>query len=186
MTTWRVALLSFAALALASCSHPSAGPPPDARVIEFDPNLGTDADGRNPAWLAYGTARRIWIDSVFFEKNPGERRYRYTYEEEVYARESMAQIWSELREEHGFQDPYLLELAEVERAGFIREYVWACLAFPSWGEPSDLRLPAFDAWQREHIPDHRAETRVSVREVDGNITVSVGPAAHEPTPCRTY
>jgi hypothetical protein len=180
----RLVGIALVVIASACTSAPvEAEPKPESSIIEYDPNIGTERDGRAPAWLAYGLARRLWIDSKFFETHPDESVYRYTFEEEVYARETLAKVWYGLHEKEGVSDYYLSQLANAERSGFIREYVWACLSYRGWEKPPDLRQREFSSWFAVEIPDHRAETRASVQQRGDKIVVSVGPSAHAPVPC---
>ena len=77
----------------------------------------------------------------------------------------MAQIWKELKEkDQGRKDRYLDELIPVHEANFMREYVWTYLKQQSWSrQPKDLRLKAFSAWQRLHLPGHKPETHGNIR-----------------------
>jgi hypothetical protein len=127
--------------------------------------------------------RRLWIDSKFFEAHPDESEYRYTFDEEVYARETLAKVWYGLHKKEGVSDYYLSQLAMAERSGFIREYVWACLSYRGWEKPSDLRERDFSSWFAVEIPGHLAETRASVQQRGEKIVVSVGSSTHTPVSC---
>jgi hypothetical protein len=178
--SWKCVAAALAAAVLAACAGSDGGARKSSgeSIVEVDGAIGGE-EGVMPAWLAYALARRIWIDARFFEENPGERVYRFTFDEEVYAREMTAQV----SDEQDVPDPYLRQLAAIGRAGFIREYVWACLAQAEWKKPHDLREPEFRAWFDQAMPEHRVETRVSVRREGEQLIVSVGRDAHPPAPC---
>jgi hypothetical protein len=177
---WKCIAAALAAAVLFACAGSDEGARESSgeSIVEVDGAIGGE-EGVMPAWLAYALARRIWIDARFFEENPGERAYRYTFDEEVYAREMTARV----SDEQGTTDPYLRQLSAVGRAGFIREYVWACLAQADWTKPDDLREREFRAWFAQTRPGHRVETRVSVRKEGEQLIVSVGRDAHPPVPC---
>jgi hypothetical protein len=103
------------------------------------------------------------MDKIFLERNPGAVAYRYSFEEEVAARDGCARVWRDLKAKDGNSDRYLDDLAAVQAAGFLREYTWAFFRDPGWSVPEGLRLAEFDQWRQLHLQNHRPETRVVVR-----------------------
>jgi hypothetical protein len=140
--------------------------------------------GRFEGWLGYALAKWLWNDSKFRERFPGESSYRSTFEEELDARESAAQIWGELSEKEHLTDPYFAGLHKVDSAGFLREYVWYCVPHPPWKQATGLRQQVFAKWLSERLPDHRVETWVSTYPAKSGVRVVLGVQPHQPTTCR--
>jgi hypothetical protein len=136
--------------------------------LELDSAL---PDYVNAAWLGYLMERQIYIreHSDQYKLSPGIAIP--TFDEEVEARRTMAQIWKELREKDKSRtDKYLDELVPVHEADFMREYVWTYLRQQSWTrQPKDIRLKEFSQWQQRHLKDHKPETH-------GNIRITTGSA----------
>ena len=124
--------------------------------IVVDRSVSTQA---LPAWLVYAGARSLWMEKKFFELNPDANAYRYTFAEELEARELCARIWSELRSKSGAADAYLDALVAVYAANFLREYICGFLREPDWTAPDGLRMEQFERWQQEHLRNHRVETK---------------------------
>ncbi len=157
----KVALLVIlCALLLASSAL--AGNDQIRYTLELDPTLPDDIGA---AWLGYLMERQIYIRDHpdQYKLTPGI--VIPTFDEEVDARRTMAQIWKELKEkDQGRKDKYLDELAPVHEADFMREYVWTYLRQRNWsGQPKDLRLKEFSRWQQLHLQGHRPETHGNVR-----------------------
>jgi hypothetical protein len=131
-------------------------------ALELDPTL---PDYVNAAWLGYLMERQIYIreHSDQYKLAPGI--VIPTFDEEVDARRTLAQIWKELKEkDQGRKDKYLDELVPVHKADFMREYVWTYLRQQSWsGQPKDLRLNEFSRWQQLHLQGHQPETHGNIR-----------------------
>lgn len=174
ITQWRrrVRLFIVTILFLQSCApatppqHQSARHAPQlsgnsTSVIVIDETL----DGKNTpvlsGWLFYASARAMWIDGKFTETFPDRGPYRYSFSEEVYARRYLVGFWLSLKQRIPAPvDQYFDELAAVDRAGFLKEYVWRHFFSDQWFESSDgLRLDAFTQWENENLPGHTAQTR---------------------------
>ncbi|MBI3853837.1 MAG: hypothetical protein HY298_26730 [Verrucomicrobia bacterium] len=143
-------------LALIGCVTPQkkSGSPV---TIQVDRRINKDA---MPYWLGYLTARAGYI---------GKHKAEYVgetgvivphFEEEVDARTKAAQVYDELQSKvNAKPNSYFAELAKVNNAGFMREYVWTYLRQTAWTdnqEPS--RLKAFETWAKENIPNHQPIT----------------------------
>jgi hypothetical protein len=139
--------------------------------------------GQLEGWMGYALARRTWIDVKFRQSFPQEPRYKYTFDEELYARGSAADMWTELSTKQRYSDRYFNELIQVHRAGFMREYVWFCVPHPSWSAPNGLRVDAFFGWMSAHLPEHQVETRVAVVHSPKLEHVIIGSNAHEAQKC---
>lgn len=48
--------------------------------------------------------------------------------------------------------------AQIEKAGFLEEYLWADRHRPAWGKtpPSDLTLPEYEAWRKKNLKRFKA------------------------------
>ena len=130
-------------------------------VYDLDLSL---PDYVNAAWLGYLMQRQIYI-------REHEEQYKFipgiiipTFAEEVEGRNSLAQIWKELKEaDRSRSNKYLDELIPVHEADFMREYVWQYLKQQSWTkEPENLKRKEFSAWQRKHLQGHQVETRAKL------------------------
>ena len=131
-------------------------------TLVIDPTLPDDIGA---AWLGYLMERQIYI-----REHPDQYKLTPgivipTFDEEVGARQTMAQIWKELREkDQSRRDRYLDELVPVHEADFMREYVWTYLRQQSWTkQPKDLRLKEFSQWRPLHLPGHQPETHGKIR-----------------------
>jgi hypothetical protein len=109
-------------------------------------------------WLAYLLGRIEYRS----KKNIAETYYGPQpagFEEEVWARDTAAQVYVELRQKDRDLDvPYFDDLVRVRAAGFLREYVWIYLNRSGWRDPGGLRIKEFEAWQRVNLAGHRAVT----------------------------
>ncbi len=131
-------------------------------TLEIDPTLPDDIGA---AWLGYLMERQIYI-----RDHPDQYKLipgiiTPTFDEEVEARKTMAQIWKELKEkDKSRKDRYLDQLVPVHEADFMREYVWTFLRQQSWSkQPKDLRLKEFSQWRQRHLPGHQPETHGKIR-----------------------
>jgi hypothetical protein len=141
------------------------------------------SSGKMAAWLAYAMVRRQWIDFKFQDRFPQAHTYRYTFDEELDARDSTAAVWTEMREKEQLSDRYLGELSLVHTAGFMPEYVWHCVPHGPWRAPAGLRSAEFTRWLSERLPDHHVETWVAVLRGSDGRRVVVGIAPHKPERC---
>jgi hypothetical protein len=123
-------------------------------ALELDSTL---PDYINAAWLGYLMERQIYIREHANQYTLSPGIVIPTFDEEVEARRTMAQIWKELKEkDRGRKDRYLDELVPVHEADFMREYVWTYLKQRSWSiQPKNLRLKEFSQWQQLHLQGHQ-------------------------------
>jgi hypothetical protein len=107
------------AVGLVSCAgtKPSPGESKKPAVL-----LDADVAGQT-AWVAYAMALGAYEDG------------RDSFETELKARDSMIQVWVELKQQgkESATDPYLEEMIGVRDAGYLREYVWTFHRRPVWG-----------------------------------------------------
>ena len=131
----------------------------DAETLEGKPPAVT------AAWLGYASGRALWISS-HIKANPSEATtYTRTFEEEVAGRESLADMWAELKaKQSDLLDVYLDQLLRVREAKLMREYVWVNLRGESWKEqPTDLQIERFQEWAAVHLVGHVVETHGDAR-----------------------
>jgi hypothetical protein len=157
----KIALLIILCAVLATLSS-FAGNDQIGYVLVIDPAL---PDCAGAAWLGYLMERQVYIrdHADQYKLTPGI--VIPTFDEEVEARKTMAQIWKELKEkDQGCKDRYLDELLPVHEADFMREYIWIYLRQQSWsGQPKDLRLKEFSQWQQLHLREHQSETHGNIK-----------------------
>jgi len=80
-----------------------------------------------------------------------------SFEEEVFARQKFADD----SQKHLSADPadslktFILELAEVRKAKWMREYVWTHHRQSKWDKPAELKLDEFKQWSADHLKEHK-------------------------------
>ena len=175
----RLALLLLLPSVALACAQ-AAPKPPRATELSVAPGFGDEADGLDEAWRRYAQARVAGPLSRAGRRGSPDPP---SFEEEVFAREYMVRVWSELAAERGYRDRYLEELALVQAEGFLREYTWECLHVLRGIEPSGLELAAFRPWFEARLPDHRVETWVAAHSESDRVHFQVGRPAHAPYLC---
>ena len=143
----------FSALSLLLVLFSPASSRASGPLLVLDPSLTQDEIA---TWLGYLGAR-----SAYREKHklpsPASGEIIPTFDEEVEARGFGATASSLTNSP---KDRYWDAVARVQRAGFLREYVWTYLRRPTWPAtqaPKNLR--AFENWRRVNLKNHKAETR---------------------------
>lgn len=121
-----------------------------AKELTFSPALNQDKN-TGPVWLAYGLALSAWKVELNASGKPN------LFKREVFAKSKQAAIWDELR--NSAKNPKkpnagLDALVVVNKAGFIREYVWYYLKQDGWEKPKDLKMQEFLEWSKTHLKDH--------------------------------
>jgi hypothetical protein len=126
-------------------------------AIQFDPNV---PDKRRAAiWLGYLLARATYRDEHKLPM-PESGVLLPTFDEEVYARTTAAQIYQEVKDkDKSLRDTYWETLTQIKSKGFMNAYVWTYLHQANWpASQQPKNLPAFQAWSRSHLKNHRAMT----------------------------
>ena len=145
---------------------------PKYAVILDESVLSNESVGA--AWMAYGLQRVLWLKGDFAKNFPNEKEYRYTFQEEVDARGTLAQVWTELKEtDPTRKDKYLDELALVHKNNLMKEYVAVYLEAPEWKIDKDLKTADFKKWAKENIPGHKAVTLADVKPAEGQAGPNV-------------
>lgn len=140
-------------------------------MLILDESLRTASIPVAAAWMFYGARHVRWMECKYFEQNPGEIVYHFSFAEELDAREGMLLWWASLKgKDSKTSDPYLDQLLAVKEAGFLAEYVWFYLRVPDWAEkPDGLKSDEFSQWQRLNLGAHKPQTRAFARsKVEGD------------------
>jgi len=156
-------------LAIAICLLVSASANGASAQKKSDLRVATDWSPESPGgegavWLAYlmDRADYVWKHRAEYPQRAGP--ISASFEEEVEARTIAAKVYGELRaQDSGLEVSYFDDLAAVQAAGFMREYVWEYLRSPSWKQPASLKLETFKAWRSAHLANHRAITKGGLR-----------------------
>jgi hypothetical protein len=115
------------------------------------------------AWTVYGGTKALVRMGDYFKLHPEARGHTSPFDEEVYARDALAEHWAVQTPAFQASDRYLYLLVRLREAGLMREYVWSYLRDSTWPEPEGLRLRAFEAWAAEHgLTDHEPRTLASI------------------------
>lgn len=109
------------------------------------------------SWVSYSLTRST-CQLEIGGTNPARES---SYGCELMARRHLLESWSEQQLEYpGIRDEYLDSLERVRAAGFLDEYVVYHFASAGWIVPADVDAAGFQTWQRQHLPGHRAMTRI--------------------------
>ncbi len=120
------------------------------------------------AWHIYGTFKQEWRDSIFFRHYPNEKKYRYTYKEELDCRKRLAEHWMTFKKTNPrVENRYLDDLVKAYRSVYFPEYVYKYFKQHSWNVKKDrFRLKEFKKWVKLYIKGHRPKTLAHLEEVD--------------------
>jgi len=117
----------------------------------------TDSDPVLQSWVSYSLTRSTCQLQIGGD-NPARAS---SFECELTARRLLLETWIEQKEKAADpEDPYLDDLAQVQAAGYLSEYVARFLEKGHWDMPDDLETRAFRTWQRKHLRGHEPETRI--------------------------
>jgi len=117
----------------------------------------TDTDPVLQSWVSYSLSRSACQLQIGGE-NPARES---SFECELGARTQLVESWSEQRAgQPHVADEYLDELARVEEAGFLPEYVADNFRRRGWQLPADLDKRAYQDWRGTHLPRHMPATRL--------------------------
>lgn len=83
-----------------------------------------------------------------------------SFNEEIYARTTAAQVYQELKtKDKGLHDPYWEILSLVKKKGFMDAYVWTYLHRSEWqNREKPKSLSAFQEWSSLSLKDHKPQT----------------------------
>ena len=129
----------------------------------LDKSLVSNLDVLAP-WMVYGGSRSLWVKEKYLKKNPSEKIYRYSFEEELDARAELIRYWKGKKEEVLLSDEYLDQLLRIYNANFLSEYVWYYFRNDDWKEPSKkLKMNEFMKWKQNNLKAHTPLTLVSIK-----------------------
>jgi len=136
----------------------------DFSAVLDEKTFNSMSEGAGAAWLGYANARAIWVSDNFDVAAINNNQYYYTFEEEFFAREKLAQVWEEVKAlDPQARDWYLDNILKVYKTGFLEEYVWHHLNDEEWiEEPEGLEMEGFFAWSETNLSGHRPETHVAM------------------------
>jgi len=116
-----------------------------------------DDDAVLQSWVSYSLARST-CQLQIGGPNPARSS---SFDCELTARRLLLETWNE----HKMMNPplvdsYLDELAQVQDAGYLDEYVAHHFSKNHWQLPDDLGIAEYSSWQRLHLDLHKVETRI--------------------------
>jgi len=153
------ALLTTAAIAIGACSGEIylRDGVTDGDTFYLAQSAITDSDPALQSWVSYSLTRSA-CQLQIGGNNPARAS---SFECELTARRHLIDSWNEHRSKQPhIRNSYLDEITRVRQAGFLPEYVAVNFRRRGWTVPLDLDPRGFLDWQRTHLPDHRAATRL--------------------------
>jgi hypothetical protein len=112
------------------------------------------------AWQMYAKFKQEWRQERFFEQFPDEKKYRYSYKEELDCRKKLAEYWRDYKKTNPkVSDEYLDDLVKVYGSIYFPEYVYKYFRSRSWEVRKDrFRMDEYKAWAKENLGRHSAKT----------------------------
>ncbi len=139
-----------------SLPNPSLAKQPGVSLV-----LAPDTPNEKSAtvWCAYLLARAAYHKEHKLAL-PNSGPIFPTFNEEVYARISAAQVYDELKEKDTeLYDPYWEILSEIKAKGFMNAYVWKYVRELSWCPSQEPKnFSAFQTWSESHLQNHHSLT----------------------------
>ncbi len=119
------------------------------------------------AWQMYAKYKQEWRQQKFFEQFPDEKKYRYSYKEELDCRKQLAEYWIDYKKTYpNAQDKYLDELVKVYGSIYFPEYIYKYFKEGSWEVRKDrFRLDEFKTWAKENLGRHYPKTYSHLEEI---------------------
>lgn len=119
------------------------------------------------AWQMYAKYKQEWRQQLFFEQFPDEKKYRYSYKEELDCRKKLAEYWRDYKKTNpNVSDEYLDDLVKVYGSIYFPEYIYKYFKAGSWEVRKDrFRLDEFKKWAKENLGRHYPKTYSHVEEV---------------------
>ena len=114
----------------------------------------------NAVWLCYLMSRAVYVNKHRDMYSNVKGRCIPCFNEEVDARTQMAEGYQRFSAEDGtLHDDYLDDLVKVEKAGFMKEYVWTYLRQSSWSDAEKpTKMTDFATWKEVNLSNHHAVT----------------------------
>ena len=125
-------------------------------AVEIDPSLDTKTMAM---WLAYLLAREEYHTKHTLPL-PSSGEIIPSFDEEVSARNTAVQIYTELKEkDKQLHDDYWEALVQIRAKGFMEAYVWTYLRRPEWPkEKQPANMAAFENWRNANLKNHKPQT----------------------------
>lgn len=118
----------------------------------------SEDDPAYQSWVRYSLA----LSTCQLEIGGDNPARATSYECELRARRHLVEAWREkLALDPQLSNRYLDNLAAVESAGFLAEYVAHYHARNEWALPVDLDRSGFADWRRDHLAGHRSRTHLT-------------------------
>ena len=173
---WRIMrylrLLSFVVLAGCNNDIYVRDGVTDGETFYLPPAALVDTDPALQSWVAYSLMKSVCQLELGGE-NPGRQS---SYDCELKARGVLVDAWAEqCAENPDLSDDYLDELLAVWAADYLGEYTAHYFWHDDWHLPTELDVNSFDEWRREHLPNHRPQTRIIGSWGDRGDPVNVPP-----------
>ncbi len=117
----------------------------------------TDTDPALQSWISYSLGKSVCQLQIGGE-NPARES---SFECEMNARRLLLDTWLEQQTENpGLRDEYLDELASVQQADYLDEYVAKNFGKRHWEIPIDLDVSGFNKWRRTNLRGHKPQMRI--------------------------
>ena len=117
----------------------------------------TDTDPALQSWVSYSLGRSACQLQIGGD-NPARES---SFECEMSARRLLLDTWLEQQAENpANRDAYLDELASVQQAGYLDEYVAKNFGKRHWELPNNLDMSGFKQWRRAHLRGHKPQMRI--------------------------
>ncbi len=127
----------------------------------------TDRPALVTTWQKYGELKAKWRTELFYAEFPKEKKYRYTFKEELECRAFLADQWSIIRKQNvRFTDKYLDNLVKAKNSRYFREYVYSNFRKGSWHIDGDkLFLDEYKKWQKKHLKGPKKEPHIKLEKI---------------------
>jgi len=112
------------------------------------------------AWRMYAKYKKQWREELFFQTFPDEKKYRYSYKEELDCRKRLAEYWLDMKKNNrSLSNKYLDKLAIAYGSLYFPEYVYKYFHVSSWEvRKNRFRLDEFKQWAKENLGWHHPKT----------------------------
>jgi hypothetical protein len=129
----------------------------DGDAFYLAPRAYSDDDPVLQSWVAYSLMK----SACQLELGGANPARNSDYGCEFTARRHLLETWEAQRAEHaGANDTYLDSLLRVRDAGFLDEYTVRYFGRDHWQVPAEVQVAGFRTWQRDHLQNHKPETRI--------------------------
>jgi hypothetical protein len=112
------------------------------------------------AWREYAKFKKEWRKELFFKTFPDEKKYRFTYKEELDCRKRLAEYWIDMKKRNPeLSNEYLDKLTSVYNSLYFPEYIYKYFHAGSWEvRKNRFRLDEFKEWAKDNLGWHFPKT----------------------------